>query len=98
MYFVDAHTQLWADDPNPNHNHNPRTQNVIPKTIPGLVVGQTVDDIEPFESENMSFLFAFECTQATPHSLYWKAEACQNMLSMLVTADTSHFDRSWLKE
>ena len=56
----------------------------------------TVDDIEPGESVNMALLSAFEFNQATPHSLRLKAEAPWNMDLMSVTADTSHFDRSWL--
>ena len=56
----------------------------------------TVDDIEPGESKNMSVCFAFEFTQASPHSACLKDEARWNMYSMSVTADTSHFDRSWL--
>ena len=56
-----------------------------------------VDDIEPGQSVNISVLSAFDCTQASPHNLRLKAEARMNMFAMWVTADTSHFDKSWLK-
>ena len=57
----------------------------------------TFDDIDPGESINMSVLTAYEFAQATPHSVRLNEEAPENMYLMSVTADTSHFDRSWLK-
>ena len=57
----------------------------------------TVGDIDPGEFVNISIWFACEFTQAAPHSSRLKADASWNMRHMLVTADTSHFDRSWLK-
>ena len=46
---------------------------------------------------NMLRFFAFDFTQEMPHSSRLKAGAPENINVMLVTADTSHFDRSWLK-
>ena len=58
----------------------------------------TVFDIEPGDSANMSTFDAFELTQAAPHSVCWKEIASENMQSISVTRDTSHWDRSWLKD
>ena len=51
------HTQL--EEHNPHPNNSPHTHQPV----------HTVDDIEPGESLNMPVLSAFECTQATPHSV-----------------------------
>ena len=62
-----------------------------------MAVVHTDDDIEPGELINMPGFFAFEFTQAIPHSSRSKADAPLNMAVMSATADTFHFERSWLK-
>ena len=47
----------------------------------------------PGERSNISSLFAFEVNHA-PQSVRLKDEANLNMLPILVTLDTSHFERS----
>ena len=59
---------------------------------------QTVDDIDPGDSLNMSTLVALEFTQETPQSVWSKDFARRNISFMLATVNTSHTDRSWLKE
>ena len=54
----------------------------------------TDGDIDPDEPSNISFLLAFEWTQAVPQSFRLNDVACQNMLVMSVTLDTSHFEMS----
>ena len=55
-----------------------------------------VCDIEPEERPNMSFLLAFELTHPAPQSSCLNAAAFKNIVSMLVTRDTSHCERSQL--
>ena len=57
----------------------------------------TVFDIDPGESLKLSSFDAFELTHAAPHSVCWKELAPLNIDCMLMTWDTSHLDRSWLK-
>ena len=51
----------------------------------------------PDEPSNISSLFAVEVNH-TPQSVCAKDEAPLNILLMLVTLDTSHFERSALKD
>ena len=53
--------------------------------------------IRPDESVNIPSLSAFEVNHA-PHSVCAKDEAPLNINFMLVTLDTSHFERSALKD
>ena len=57
-----------------------------------------VRDIDPDgpANINMSFLLAFELTQAIPQSFCLNEAASKNMQSILITLDTSHLDRSQL--
>ena len=57
-----------------------------------------VFDMEPGESRNISVLVAFELTHASPQSFCSNEFAPENIRPMLVTSDTSHFDKSTLKE
>ena len=57
------------------------------------VAVQTVDDIDPGEPVNMLPCVALEFNQETPQSVWSKDVAPWNILSMSVTADTSHADR-----
>ena len=57
-----------------------------------------VSDMEPGELANMEIIDAFEWTHAAPHSVCWKELACANINCILTTWDTSHLDRSWLKD
>ena len=54
----------------------------------------TVSDTDPDESSNMSSLLALDWTQAAPQSVCLNDVACSNILSMLTTLDTSHFEMS----
>ena len=63
------------------------------RTIPEV---HTFRDIDPRDAVNMAFLLAVERTQASPQSFCLNDIASQNMESMLVTLDTSHFDISLL--
>ena len=56
------------------------------------------DDIDPEESVNILSCFALEFTQETPQSICSKDVALLNIPYMLVTAETSQADRSWLKD
>ena len=47
---------------------------------------------------NISSCFALEFTQKTPQGLCSKDVALSNIPDMSVTAETSHTDRSWLKD
>ena len=61
--------------------------------LAGVVTGvHTVRDIDPGERSNIECLLAFECTQAAPQSWCLNDVACMNMVFMLVTFDTSHFE------
>ena len=64
----------------------------------GWVPVQIVLDIDPGESENISVLLAFECTQADPHRFRVNELAPRNMRYMLFTLDTSHFEMSPLNK
>ena len=55
-------------------------------------------DIDPDELTNMSFWLALELAQAAPQSCWLNDPAFENMLSMLVTLDTSHFEMSQLND
>ena len=67
--------------------------------MPGMTADvHTACDIDPGDSSNMSFLLAFEFTQAAPHSSTLKDFASINIRSMLVTLVTSHFEISQLKD
>ena len=54
--------------------------------------------IDPGEPSNMSLLLAFELTHSTPQSFWSNNAASVNILSILVTLDTSHLERSPLKD
>ena len=58
----------------------------------------TVCDIDPDEKANMKFLLAFEWTQAAPQRFCLNDTAPENMSSMSVTLDTSHFEMSTLND
>ena len=58
----------------------------------------TVRDIDPNDPANMALLLAFEWTQAEPQSFRVNNVAPKNMLSMLLTLDTSHFEMSVLND
>ena len=55
---------------------------------------QSVFDIDPDDPANISFLLAFEWTQVAPQIWCLNDAAPINMLCMLVTLDTSHFEIS----
>ena len=80
------------------------TITVIAAIVPVSVVAvvevdvHTANDIDPGESANMRFCFALEFTQETPQSICSKDVALLNIPYMLVTAETSQADRSWLKD
>ena len=57
-----------------------------------------VDAIDPAEPVNIFTLLALEYTHEAPQSIWSKDVASWNISTMLATADTSHADRSWLKE
>ena len=65
-----------------------------------LLVMEMVDGehIEPGESLNMPSCCAFELTQLTPQRVWSKDAAPEKMTAMLLTLDTSHLDKSWLKD
>ena len=56
-----------------------------------------LSQIRPDEPSNIPSLFAVEVSHA-PQSVRAKDEARLNILHMLVTLDTSHFERSALKD
>ena len=58
----------------------------------------TVLDIDPDVVENISALLACEWTQAAPQSVWLNDTALENMLSMLVTLETSHLEMSMLNK
>ena len=58
----------------------------------------TVRGIDPDDSRNMYFLFAFERTQAAPQSVCLNDTAPENIPSILVTLDTAHFEMSQLND
>ena len=57
-----------------------------------------VSDIEPSEPANILSLDAFEKPHVAPQSFCLKEDAPWNMESILLTLDTSHFDRSPLND
>ena len=57
----------------------------------------TVCDIDPEEPVNISILLAFEFTQEAWESVRLNDAALENMLSIITTLDTSHFEMSPLK-
>ena len=65
-----------------------------------VVVGVAhIADIDADEpSENMSSLAAFELTHAAPHRVRLKDVAPRNIRFIVVTWETSHLDRSLLKD
>ena len=58
----------------------------------------TVGDIDPDDPVNMPVLVAFESTHAAPQRFRLNDNAPENILSMFVTLDTSHFEMSPLNE
>ena len=66
-------------------------------TAVAVVDVQADNAIDPEESVNMWSFFALDFTQETPQSVCSKDVAPWNIWIMLVTAETSHTDRSWLK-
>ena len=57
-----------------------------------------VRDIDPDEASNMSVLLAVDRTQLAPQSFCLNDAAWENILPMLITLDTSHFEMSPLKD
>ena len=55
-------------------------------------------DIDPDDPVNIFVLLAFELTHSIPQSFWLNASALKNIESMLVTLDTSHFERSLLND
>ena len=84
-----------------------RSRSGIGRRVASMVVGADVDsmvvgadvhtDIDPGDPVNMRPLLAFEWVQAAPQSFLLNDSASRNMLSMLITLDTSHFEMSRLK-
>ena len=68
------------------------------ETAAVVVVTHAVCDIDPLDPSNMLSFFTLELTQAAPQSSWLKDVAPENMYCMSVTRDTSHLDRSWLKD
>ena len=66
--------------------------------VVAVVVEVDVHDIDPEDPVNMLSFFALECTQESPQSICSNDVALLNIQLMSVTADTSHEDRSWLKD
>ena len=63
--------------------------------VAGVVASvHTVRDIDPEEPTNRSILLAFEWTQPAPQSDSLNDVACWNILSIVATLDTSHFEMS----
>ena len=62
------------------------------------VAVHTAFDIDPGDPVNMSFLLALELTQSRPQSFWLNEGALKNIESMSVTLDTSHLERSPLKD
>ena len=58
----------------------------------------TICDNDPDEPSNMSVLLALDRTQAAPQSACLKAAAKRNILDMVITLDTSHFEMSPLND
>ena len=54
--------------------------------------------IDPDDPANILLLLAFELTQAAPRSSWLNDFAKKNILSILVTLDTSHLEMSQLKD
>merc|ERR1719182_238815 len=71
---------------------------VVVATVLVEVDVHAANDIDPEEFVNMRPFFAFEFTQETPQSICSKDVAPWNIPDMSVTDDTSHADRSWLKD
>merc|ERR1712032_27614 len=61
-------------------------------------VVHTARDIVPDDPINMLFLLALELTQSPPQSFWLNDAAKENILFMLVTPDTSHFEMSLLND
>ena len=61
-------------------------------------VVHTGRDMDSSEPVNMSFLLAFDLAHASPHNTCLKDVAPLNILFMMVTLDTSHFEMSPLKD
>ena len=66
--------------------------------VSAVVTVHAVDDIDPEEPVNMSSFVAFDSIQETPQSIWVKDMAPLNIPLISVTAETSHADRSWLKD
>ena len=64
----------------------------------GIAVLHTVDGIIPDDPSNICALFALERTQAAPQSECLNDIASLNILAILVTLDTCHFERSLLND
>jgi hypothetical protein len=71
---------------------------LVTLTVGGEDEMHAVRNIDPDELTNMSFWLALELTQAAPQSCWLNDPAFENMLSMLVTLDTSHFEISRLND
>ena len=69
----------------------------VMEVVVTVVVLVLVVQICPGDSKRIASLFAFEVIHA-PQSVCAKDDAKANMLSMLVTLDTSHFDMSQLND
>ena len=63
-----------------------------------LVAAHAVFDIDPGDNKNIAFFFAFDLRHAVPHNACENPLAPWNMLLMLVTLDTSHFEMLQLKD
>ena len=72
---------------------------IVPVVVGVVEVEQIVFEIDPGEPpSNMYTFLAFEWTQATPQRVWAKDVAAVNIKVISVTLDTSHLDRSWLKD
>ena len=56
-----------------------------------------IAEISPGDPLNISTFIAFELTHASPQSTCSNELAPSNIEYMLVTSETSHLDKSWLK-
>ena len=78
-----------------------RLRPVVAVVVVGVAtIEEHVFDIDPCDPSNIFAIFTPEpdqaFTQAAPQSVCLKDLASWNIWCMSLTADTSHFDRSWL--
>ena len=66
--------------------------------VVGTVVAVLAEHIDPDEPKNIMVCSAFEWIQAYPQSVWLKDVAPKNIFNIEVTRDTSHSDRSALKD